>query len=49
MRRRPPLEALLAWLATGPLGHLAAGAADWAALLARVLRARLRGRDRWAP
>jgi hypothetical protein len=24
-----------AWLYTGPLGHLAAGVADWAELLAR--------------
>jgi hypothetical protein len=26
-----------AWLYTGPLGHLAAGVADWAELLARYL------------
>jgi hypothetical protein len=26
---------LLAWLYTGPLGHLAAGVADWAQLLGR--------------
>jgi hypothetical protein len=25
----------VAWLYTGPLGHLAAGVADWVALLAR--------------
>jgi hypothetical protein len=33
---------MLAWLYTGPLGHLAAGVADWAELLARFAR---RGRD----
>jgi hypothetical protein len=27
-----------AWLLTGPLGHLAAGALDWAGLLARWAR-----------
>jgi len=31
---------VIAWLYTGPLGHLAAGLADWAALLARLARAR---------
>jgi hypothetical protein len=31
---------VLAWLYTGPLGHLAAGIADWFALLARHLRER---------
>jgi len=34
---------LAAWLYTGPLGHLAAGIADWAELLARHLWARRRG------
>jgi hypothetical protein len=29
-----------AWLYTGPLGHLAAGVADWVVLLVRYLRAR---------
>lgn len=29
---------LAAWLLTGPLGHLAAGALDWGALLARWAR-----------
>jgi hypothetical protein len=33
---------LAAWLVTGPLGHLWAGAADWAALLARLSLARAR-------
>jgi hypothetical protein len=32
-----------AWLVTGPLGHLYAGVADWAALFARWLWARVRG------
>jgi hypothetical protein len=35
---------LAAWLVTGPLGHLAAGAIDWFVLAGRVLRARVRGR-----
>jgi hypothetical protein len=38
-------ERVAAWLYTGPLGHLAAGVADWAELLARYWWARLRGRD----
>jgi hypothetical protein len=33
-----------AWLVTGPLGHLWAGVADWAELLARWLWARARRR-----
>jgi hypothetical protein len=36
---------MLAWLYTGPLGHLAAGVADWAELLARHLRGRRRSRS----
>jgi len=37
-----------AWLVTGPLGHLWAGAADWASLLVRYWWARARGREpRW--
>jgi hypothetical protein len=32
----------LAWLYTGPLGHLAAGVADWADLLARHASSRVR-------
>jgi hypothetical protein len=44
MRRpRPPHVAAAAWLATGPLGHLYAGVADWVVLLARLARARARG------
>ncbi len=39
---------MLTWLYTGPLGHLAAGVADWAGLLARYGWARVRGRDPWA-
>jgi hypothetical protein len=34
----------LAWLVTGPLGHVAAGIADWAAVAWKVLYARARGR-----
>jgi hypothetical protein len=33
---------LLAWLYTGPLGHLAAGVADWVELLGRHAWQRLR-------
>jgi hypothetical protein len=32
-----------AWFVTGPLGHLVAGAADWAALLWAVAQARRHG------
>lgn len=39
-RRRPPPEVLAAWIVTGPIGHLYAGVADWAAVLSRYLRAR---------
>jgi hypothetical protein len=38
----PVRSRLAAWLVTGPLGHLYAGLADWAALLLRLLRSRLR-------
>jgi hypothetical protein len=31
---------MLAWLYTGPLGHLAAGVSDWVELLVRYLRSR---------
>jgi hypothetical protein len=31
---------MLAWLYTGPLGHLVAGVIDWVVLLVRYLRAR---------
>jgi hypothetical protein len=43
-RRLSPAGRLLAWLYTGPLGHLYGGLADWAVLLARCARARLRTR-----
>lgn len=33
-----------AWLVTGPLGHLAAGALDWGAIGWKVAYARARGR-----
>jgi len=37
-----------AWIVTGPLGHLWAGAVDWAVVAARILWARVRGREvRW--
>jgi hypothetical protein len=46
--RLPLRTRAAAWLVTGPVGHLWAGAADWAALLARYARARARGREmRW--
>jgi len=38
--RRRPYEVLAAWIVTGPLGHLYAGLADWAAILLRLARAR---------
>jgi hypothetical protein len=40
------LRRLAAWLATGPLGHLAAGVADWVELLARWGWSKRRRRDR---
>jgi len=36
----------LAWVYTGPLGHLYGGLADWAALLGRLALARVRARVR---
>jgi len=36
-------EVVAAWLATGPVGHLVAGIADWAEVLGRYARARARG------
>ena len=35
---------LAAWYLTGPLGHLVAGVCDWAELLGRYCRSRLRRR-----
>jgi hypothetical protein len=34
---------VLAWLYTGPLGHLAAGVVDWAELVIRYAWSRARG------
>ena len=36
-------ERLAAWFVTGPLGHLIAGLADWAALLWAAAQARRQG------
>jgi hypothetical protein len=47
-RRLPPFTRLLAWLYTGPLGHLYGGLADWASLLWRHVLARARRRARGA-
>jgi hypothetical protein len=43
---RRPREVAAAWLATGPVGHLVAGIADWAEVISRYVRARARG-ERW--
>jgi hypothetical protein len=40
--RLRPGDRALAWLVTGPIGHLAAGLIDWAALLIGLARARAR-------
>jgi hypothetical protein len=40
--RRSRAERLVAWLVTGPLGHLWSTLADVALLLARYARARVR-------
>jgi hypothetical protein len=40
-RRLPPSTRVLAWVYTGPLGHLYGGLADWASLLGRLLLGRL--------
>jgi hypothetical protein len=39
-----PHERAAAWIVTGPVGHFAAGAADWTVLFCRYWSARLRGR-----
>jgi hypothetical protein len=44
-RSRPPLEVVAAWVVTGPVGHLYAGAVDWLGVLWRYVRAR--GRWEW--
>ena len=40
MKRSVP-ERVAAWLLTGPIGHLVAGAIDWVAVLAPHARERL--------
>ncbi len=40
-----PSTRLLAWVYTGPVGHLYGGVADWSELMARYLWAQARGRD----
>jgi hypothetical protein len=47
MTARSPIERALAWLITGPLGHLAAAFVDWLAIGAHWLWFRARGRDPW--
>jgi hypothetical protein len=42
MRRR-----VLAWVYTGPAGHLYGGLADWSQLFARYAWARARGKPPW--
>jgi hypothetical protein len=42
--RLRPGERALAWLVTGPIGHLVAGAIDVIALVVRLAWARARGR-----
>jgi hypothetical protein len=43
-RRPSPSTRALAWLYTGPVGHLYGGVVDWAALVGRLAVARLRRR-----
>jgi hypothetical protein len=45
-RRLSPSTRALAWIYTGPLGHLYGGLADWGTLLGKVLLARARTRVR---
>ena len=42
--RRCARDTAAAWIATGPIGHLVAGIADWLELLGRYVRARARGK-----
>ena len=42
--RLSPAARAAGWLVCGPLGHLAAGVADWLALLAALAWQRVRGR-----
>jgi hypothetical protein len=50
-RRLPLPTRVVAWLYTGPIGHLYGGLADWAGLLSRhaLSRALARVRGRKAP
>jgi len=44
--QRPPLrDRIAARVVTGPVGHLVAGVADWAQLLARYVWAHARGKE----
>jgi hypothetical protein len=45
-RRLPLSTRTLAWVYTGPLGHLYGGLADWATLLGRLAVTRVRTRAR---
>lgn len=45
--RLRPTDRLLAWLVTGPIGHLLAGLVDCGVLVWRIASARMRGSDRW--
>jgi hypothetical protein len=44
--KRTVFERLAAWFITGPPGHFASGAVDWAALLWQASKRRGRRRDR---
>ncbi|HWH12902.1 MAG TPA: hypothetical protein VG165_17405 [Solirubrobacteraceae bacterium] len=44
--RLRPTQRILAWLVTGPMGHLLAGLTDCAVLLCRLARARIADRLR---
>jgi hypothetical protein len=45
-RRLSPSTRALAWIYTGPIGHLYGGLADWVALLWRLALARAQERVR---
>jgi hypothetical protein len=47
-RRLSPSTRALAWIYTGPLGHLYGGLVDWVLLLWRLALARVRTRVRGA-
>jgi hypothetical protein len=40
--RRSPIERLIAWVLTGPVGHFVAGFVDWTAMLVRLRAQRKR-------